>query len=277
GELTIDRLGGPEVIPIGEQPAAVQSGVVDMGALYGSRVGGIIPAFQFFLMSRYHIGQNHEVGFYKWVNDKGMKDGVMFLGMLVDEIDSNSFMYISKRIPRPEKSSDLKGLIMGTYGAMKPWVEGLGMTYQSVPGAERYTAIERGVTDGTVVSLESGVGYSLPEVCSWFINHGAYGANQTLVINKDVFEGLPPHLQDLMKEGMAWVEENAEAWQQARLAEVFAYFEEGGMEIVEFSEAEKEKFLAPAYEAKWDDAYDKWPREAMEAHAILVEGLPYRP
>ena len=28
---------------------------------------------------------------------------------------------------------------------------------------------------------------------------------------------------------------------------------------------DKEKFLAPAYDAKWADAYNKWPREAAEA------------
>ena len=47
--------------------------------------------------------------------------------------------------------------------------------------------------------------------------------------------------------------------------------------IVDFDEAGREKLLAPAYNAKWADAYAQWPAEAAEAHAILVEGLPYRP
>ena len=188
------------------------------------------------------------------------------MGMLTEEKDSNSWIYTNKKVDRPQ---ELAGQRMATYAAMQPWCGALGMTYLPTPGADRYTAIERGLADGSIVSLESGIAYSLHEVCDYFIDHGAYGGIQCIVVNSDSFNSLPEHLQQLVKDVAAEAEANAKGWADTRRAEVKQTFKDQGFTFITFSPEDAKYFVDLAYKSRWEDLYEKYPDEAPVMHQFL--------
>ncbi|WP_246057841.1 TRAP transporter substrate-binding protein DctP [Arenibacterium halophilum] len=85
-----------------------------------------------------------------------------------------------------------------TSGAAQALVaQSLGGVGVSIPGPEVYTGVERGRLDAVLFPLPSVPGYNLQEVSKHISTNGAFGGSLLmLVMNKDVFEGLPADQQE---------------------------------------------------------------------------------
>src|SRR5262245_27117728 len=62
GELKIQVLGGPEVIPTGNQPIAVRTGTVDMALTCASFYEGLVPVGDIIMLSQVSIEKERESG-----------------------------------------------------------------------------------------------------------------------------------------------------------------------------------------------------------------------
>ncbi len=80
GQLTIDYLGGPEVIPPMQQEKAVQSGMVDMGVVIGDHYATLVPPVTWILRSRLTEEQERELGgVYNQLEELHRKVGLFYL------------------------------------------------------------------------------------------------------------------------------------------------------------------------------------------------------
>ncbi|RAI02426.1 hypothetical protein DLJ53_13810 [Acuticoccus sediminis] len=115
----------------------------------------------------------------------------------------------------------------------------LGGAGVSMPGPEVYTGVERGRLDAVLFPLPSVPGYNLQEVTQHISTNGSFGGSLLmLVMNKDVFEGLPEDEQKVLLELGAETARHAAKVQddaQAKLADEWAA---AGIDIYTFSDAE---------------------------------------
>ncbi len=199
GELVLDVIGGPEVMPTAEQGPALQDGVIDMGAFYGGWIAEQVPLLYLMSLSPLTIPEQRAKGILNLVQDKANEAGLYMLGpwRIFPRDTGHFYMYVNEKISKPQELADLN-LTIATYSGMRPWVEALGMNVALMPPADRYTAMERGVAQGAANSVEGASSFSYWEVVPYYIDHGVENINHYLMLNLDKFNSLPAHLQRLL-------------------------------------------------------------------------------
>ncbi len=98
---------------------------------------------------------------------------------------------------------DLQGARLRVAGPLGLAMEELGVSPVPVPTLEQYDAVQRGVIDGTVTSLEAQVDGSLQEVLKDFYDIGQYTGTASMIItsiNDDAWNSLPEDLQNVLKD-----------------------------------------------------------------------------
>jgi len=243
GELIIECLGGPEVIPSMQQPEAVRKGVVDMCVILPTMYPGLNPAFN--LISDAELGavEQRESGAYDFINELHKEVGLYYLGMESYYLGGSGYLLCRDPLETPR---DLAGRTLGPGDdAQEPfWTEVLGMTGVQMPTGEAYSAVERGVLDVIVWPLSHAVDVGIPEVCPYIIDHGTLNLmNCSSLMNLDRFNSLPKHLQDLLIEESIQVEIDGLAYSKGITAAARQKALDAGAEFIKFSPADAEWFV----------------------------------
>jgi TRAP-type C4-dicarboxylate transport system substrate-binding protein len=165
-------------------------------------------------------------------------------------------MFLSKK--KVTVLSDLRGLkIRSASGAQGRVVSALGGTGVSMPGGETYMALQTGVIDGTVTGVDYFVDNKLYEVCRYAIQNPIYGGVFILIMNKEVWAGLPKDLQAIIdqtsqevaaKSTRMLTDESDERWKVVRDKKVEVY----GLAPVEQAQWQKAtSTVADTYVQEW--------------------------
>jgi TRAP-type transport system periplasmic protein len=95
--------------------------------------------------------------------------------------------------------ADLKGIkLRSVSGIQGQTVSALGGTGVSLMGSEVYMALQTGIIDGTVTGVDFFVDTKLYEPAKFALRQPIYGGMFMLVMNKEVWNGLPKELQNFM-------------------------------------------------------------------------------
>lgn len=263
GELIIDYLGGPEVIPGYELATAVQKGVVDIGMLPAGYYEGLVPISSVFSLSLITAAQEREVGFHDLIKKEHEKAGLFYLGRQDPKNDKMFVWMVRKGTKEIKTPYDMAGLTAGATGIWaKAFAEALGMAFVRIPTPEAYTAMERGVVDMFGFPLATHVSFGLHEVSSSIINHPFYVSNLTIILNLEKFNSLPAHLQKLIVD----VYIDTEAEQIRLLREMLVAYDdkakEAGIEYIQFSPSDAEWYINLAYRAERERLIKQFPDTA---------------
>ncbi len=114
-------------------------------------------------------------------------------------ISGNDFYFFTAK---PLKTlADFKGMKTRAFGlAISDWILGMGAEAQVVPFADVYTALERGILDAGVTGGDAGHGQRWYEVTKHISGPLVAWPSHFNVMNKKVWEKLPPDLQQIMIE-----------------------------------------------------------------------------
>jgi len=156
--------------------------------------------------------------------------------------------YFSKKPLRT--TEDFKGMKFRSHStALSDWVIGMGGEPQFMAFAEVYTGLERGIIDAGSTSPWGAYGQRWYEVVDYIVGPIAstfVTLNQ--IINKKVWDGLPPDIQQiLLEEGAKYELETlrlAPAWNESGIPAL----QGKGMELVEFSPELKARSFEVALE-----------------------------
>lgn len=102
--------------------------------------------------------------------------------------------------------ADVSGKKISTAGAALQWLRGTGAVPVDSNMTLYYNNAKTGVIDGFIIFPSSIPGMKYPEAAPYVTKVG-FGAQYAaaLIVNKSVFEGLPPELQTILEEaGKAW-------------------------------------------------------------------------
>ncbi|MFC1951784.1 TRAP transporter substrate-binding protein DctP [Chloroflexota bacterium] len=256
GEFMIDIIGGPEAIPIAEQPAAIKDGIVDIGGEYANRVGKIVPPIGLWNQLEIPVAELRERGGFDVLQDAANEQGLYFLGPVSESLAGSTHIYTNKPVDKPQ---DLAGQRMASYGAMRPWIEALGMTYVAASPTERYTAVERGLADGTVVGDGTAIGFSIVEVADYRIEPGACSPHSIVVANLNSWNSLPEKFQKILTDVALEAEANNAEWWEAYVDQSMKTMSDQGMKTITFTGADAQFLKDQHSKATWADTYEKFP------------------
>ena len=268
GKVEIKLLGGPEVVKPFEQLQALRTGIADMthtAADYyvGETIEGATPAML------------DPTDLDKWL--KGLragrevinqayreKSGVRQMGVTVA---GTGFRFM---MAKPISGlDDLKGKrirAFGTQGAKA--VQYFGASPQTIPPAELYPALQRGVVDGAIRAPDDAWSFGERDVYKSMIDAPMQLAPGSTFIATRVWDKLPPDVQQLLT-----------ATSEEFEPQVLKYFFDSdqksienlkakGMKVIEIGAADKKR-QGEARTQFWEDVIAKSPKYGAQLQTIM--------
>jgi TRAP-type C4-dicarboxylate transport system substrate-binding protein len=158
--------------------------------------------------------------------------------------------------------NDIKGLQLRTppTGFTSELVKMLGATPVAVSISETYTALEKGIVDGQVSSIEALKSYRIAEVTKYTTIANLFSAPGVYVVmNQKTYENLPPNFQKAIDDSLKWGKSD---WQQMWIDEDKA--------AEEFAKSKGHQFITldPAERNRWEAI----KRQANDGFAVKVDG-----
>jgi TRAP-type transport system periplasmic protein len=273
GIVQIDLKGGTEVIPAANQADALRTGAIDLLVSYPPEYAeALMPMVTCINLFDGTFEQEREIGatalwdqcFKKFLNSHyvGKIDGYM-----------QYQLFMKKPI---NKLADIKGKILRGSQSIQPMIKALGASGTIIPVPDLYSALERGVVDGIIISQRGPKQAKLMEVLKCMVEPCFFQSAAAVLINQDTWNKLSPQAQDvitnaLIKDIQPQVAAGAMAETQANLDAYNA----AGLALCKFSDEDSRKFLTTAYGATWDYVIGKSPDFGPQFKALADKVKSY--
>jgi len=107
------------------------------------------------------------------------------------------------------------------------------------------------------------------EVVKYRVEPGFYMANNVVLVNKEVWDNLPAHLQKILRESEIMAEKAAVNRGKEHVAKENAIMEKGGMQLIKLPPAEARKLKETAYEALWEVVIKKSGDDGKQLKSMI--------
>jgi C4-dicarboxylate-binding protein DctP len=201
GQVTFKKFYGHQLVGIKESLAALQKGTLDL--LYAASYWtGTIPESDFQWLPFHSKGTEHSIHLFRQTQ----------AGVLYEEAYREHGAEILSYIPVSIESlmckkpvynvGDYKGLKLRSGSTIwNKMLKDMGATPVMMSGAEQYTALQRGVLDGTIYPIYTIETYKFHEVTDYLIMPGIVDPMQTIVwMNLDKWRKLSPRLRTIINQ-----------------------------------------------------------------------------
>lgn len=254
GQLTIEIVGGPEVIPTSEQGEAVRTGVIDMIHMSMAYYSGILPEALGLNLSTLPPAEQRKTGYHDYAVELHKKMNVRYIGILAS--GRCYTLYLVPEVTKP--SEDLKKLKLRGPGALLDTVKAWGAAPVNVALGDVYNAAERGLIDGQISSYGGFIRNKHYEVFKYIVSHPLHQTIAPGLINLDKWNKIPKNLQDLLLDIAAKAELEQYDWNVAWGIEKQEFcLKDGGMKLITLSADEAKWLTDTNLEAQWAIAQKK--------------------
>lgn len=267
GKVEVQYLGGPEIAAPEQQLEALRNGVVDVILGAAAYYRAEVPAAAAVQFTQLPPTELRKSGYYDLMREIHRDQaGVIYLA---NTSGGNKFrMYMTKKISKP----DFSGLKIRVSPVYAPLVRALNGAPISMPPGDVYTGLERGTIDGYGWTYTGIDVFGWHEVSNYVIDHPFYSLDGAILINEQVWEGLPDDVKQGLEEVGVELEKRVEQHIAQAMAKGDERLKELGMEFIRFSPEDAEKYVQTAYEAGWAD-FLKSNAAYFEKHPGLAEKL----
>lgn len=259
GELILEFAGGPEAIGRYEQPVAVQSGAVFGNMTVTAYYVSLLPEGDIWHLSHLTPWEERESGFHELMVELHKEQNMYYLGRQLTNSPFNMFTNLNTNGPY-----DLSGLKFRSGRIYEPFMRELGIVPVSTSIGEAYSALERGLVDAVAFTSSSAISFSMFEVAKYITGPPFYGAqNGVMILNLDMWNGLPKHLQDLMIDVQKKVERDIVDYFGDQYNQNIQKLLGEGMELNEWSSADTTWFLNMLDRVSWEAAEKNLGRDKV--------------
>lgn len=268
GEVVIDYLGGPEVIPTPHQAEAVIKGRADMMITAASQVIAVVPQAYSMQLSEHTPMEERKNGTYEFFQKYFNKAGLRYMGRSSSNMSSHFFTNF------PVKTSkDLRGHRIGAISFTIQVIKNLGATPVNVPKREWFTSVERNVVDGYTLPAVNVPTYGLHEVTKYMIDHPFQNTTEGLIaMNLDKWNSLPKHVQKLLNDVFIEMEPFVVDFFARQYTKARKTMQAAGMKFVKFPQADAKNFLNTINQTWWKEYEVKaGPAVFSEAKRLIVK------
>jgi len=183
--------------------------------------------------------------------------------MLANHICAYYDVFGKKPLRTLEDWKGKKIAVIGRYFGR--WLEAADVVPVVAPAAERYTMLQTGVIDGSLLWLDLSYSMSHHEQAEYliFAGFGSFVA-EDVMMNLDSFNKLSPEVQNVLREVGLESERYQAEYLKTNLDKLVDILEDEGLEIIRMSDADR---------ARWSDLMEDIPAEwAAEAEAAGAPG-----
>lgn len=254
GELVVELLGGPEVVPTFDQFEAMRSGVADINFNVSSFYTSVLPQCDVTHLTEYTASEERERGFYDFMVEQHEGIGVRYLARYMPVESVLRYLWVNKPVSTPY---DMAGLKMRAGGADDEFYKALGVKGVTIASPDVYTALERGTVDGFAWPDIGIVDLGWHEVTKCCIDHGYFKQNGVVLMNLDSWNKIPKHLQDKILDLGPSFEQEVEKHFSVVEQEERQKMLDVGMAFIKFSTADAEWYVNLAHTAAWEVTKEK--------------------
>lgn len=249
GELKIDLLGGPEVVPTRDQVDTLRAGgVIDMLFTTAGYYESLVPESVILHVTTFASPmEERKAGFYDLMNKIHMKKGLYYLGRAIWVTPYH--MWLNKPAQNLEGLVGLK--IRSGGGIYNPFLEALDSVVVFVAFPEIYSALERGMVDGFIHPMSGPGDYGWLDITKYCLDHPIWVSSCPILLNLDAFNRLPKHLKDLLVEAQINLEPDIVAYWTNDLEKERQKVRELGVQFIELPPADAKRYVDTAYDCIW--------------------------
>jgi TRAP-type C4-dicarboxylate transport system substrate-binding protein len=254
GQVKVNYVGGPEVIPTLEQIEAVKKGIIDVSFTSGSHYGPQVPVGYTLTLSRLMPWEERKSGYSDILVKEHEKVGVRYLGRW---LHGGFYMWLKE----PVKAVDeLKARRLRTFTTYERFYKALGIAGVGIQPAETYTALERGVVDGTLWPLVGPREEGWTRFLKYYVNQELWPAsNLVILVNMNTWNKFPDDLKAKLHEITASSERKVVAHFQEKNKNEREALEKVGIKQITFSPADAKRFADLSYDVEWAELEKKIP------------------
>ncbi|PIC64929.1 hypothetical protein CSV79_04745 [Sporosarcina sp. P13] len=266
GRVKVNWRGGADVIPIGEQFEAMNSGVMDINFTYIGQYQSLAPETLSIALSQLTPWEERENGFYDLMVDQHEIMNVMYLGRW---LTGSPRMWLNKPI---DSVDDLKNLPIRSAPNYTRFFEKLGIASAMIDPSEVYTSLQTGVVKGFVYG-----GFNGPRKDGWtdstkyILDHPFWTQNCTILMNNDKWDEISAEDRDAIIAATADYEKEMVDYYKKLDKEEIAELERIGVELFKLPKAEEEKFLSLAYDTEWEYLEKEVPELVEELRTLTIK------
>ena len=251
GKLVVNIKGGPEVIGMFEQPAALKDGVIDMIYTPTAFYKSLVPGGDIIMLSQLTLEEERQLGVIDILDAEHQKVGLKFLGrMPASEMVRLNRIFLKEAVNTPQ---ELDGLRISAGVFLTNIMQGLGMSVLDLPLGDVYTALERNMLDAVVNPYLTVVDYKWYEQVKYMIDYPLFVANVVAIMNLDSWNSLPGDMQELIEETIVEMQpiiqdQTRQDFEKQR-QEILAT----GIEAITWSEEDAKWYIDFCYKTKMDE------------------------
>lgn len=253
GEIKIDYLGGPEVIPSVEQVEALRKGILDINFNVGSYYAPQGAEFNTFQLTRISPWEERKSGFYDFMVKAHEKVGAMYMGRW---LHGAFHMYLKAPI---KSSEELKGKKIRTGPLYVFFLNKLGAAPISIKPSDVYTSLERGLVEGFCWPILGARDQGWTEVTKVVIDHPFYEGDGTILINQRKWGALPEPVRGKLLKMMPDYERDMVKHYDEAIAKEKNLMGKAGVKFIKLEPKDAERYTNLAYEAWWEFMTTKVP------------------
>lgn len=248
GQLTINVLGGPEVIPGAEQAEAAKKGVVDIVVSFPELYKGAMPEAESISIMGLTFAEERSGGYSDFL-DKVHREKMNLHYLGRGNWHSGYYIWTKKSVA---KLADLAGMKVRCNVAQDPLAKAVGGIPTTVATAEAYGALERGVVDAIAANISMISTNKIYEVVKYRAGSPVMATSLIFIINQDSWNKLPKNMQDLITGIMLKFDtEIPDYWGKEEQVQM-QKMADAGMKIIELPSEEVQKITAATYNGAWE-------------------------
>jgi len=199
GRVKITQYPGETLVKMKDEYDAVVSGLSDIATISAAITPGRFPLSEIDLLPM--LFPNAELAarvhfelLKKYCLDTEYSDVKVILDTALPPMQ----FFTTKPV---QKLEDLKGMKMRVEGKVETWtMEALGATPLQMGTGELYSALERGLIEGIAFAYQGVLAYGFQNITKYRTVCNIYTRNFPVVMNKDVWNSLPPDIQKIFED-----------------------------------------------------------------------------
>lgn len=257
------RLIGPEALPAAEQPNALRSGIVDILVTPPGTYKSAMVEVNAQDLSNMTLAEQRASGGYDALNELLVK---RLNGFALTTYGTGVpfHLFLNKEISSAE---ELKGLRVRTQPIHMPFFHSLGLSSATVSVPELYTSLERNVVQGYGFGLWGIEDFSWDEMTKTRIEPGFYNVVINVLINDRKWKSLTAEQQAVLKDAVAWFEQELLVYTEQENARTRALHEERGIKVVDLGP----EFAQKATDVYWAELERLSPTNIPKLKPLLVK------
>ena len=264
GDIKIAYRGGAPAI--GSPFTLVQKvskGVFDSVSCTGAYYQNVLPEADAFKMLERSLEEIRANGAVAYINELHEAKGLHYVGRIMSYTPFH--LYLNKKIDKP----DLKGLHLRVAPIYTAFFQSLGATTQRSNIAQVFTYMENGTVQGYGWPI-TGILPDWHKVTKYRVDPGFYDADLEILVNLRKWKAMSASQREIFTKVVIEHEKAAKRFTKdvEKAVKVQA---KNGIQTIEFTKADREKWLTAAREAGWANIIKRSPKHGPKLRELLAK------